>query len=167
MKYYRTIYCTTWDKPAFTQLSTDAQLVWLFIVTGPHTDRIPGLYSLGAGAMADRLADKGEPWEGSRIQAALEEMMSLGLIAVHRRPNVIYMPGLLNEYRPNNLNILIGWGKALQNIPDCPLKEEWLAELWRHCVERGDTENGNWRDYYHQAIGDEPACGEGASEPAA
>ena len=55
---YRKVEVKTWGDAKFRRLSKiqpSGQALWLFLITGPHTGPIPGLFRAGRAAMAEEL----------------------------------------------------------------------------------------------------------------
>ena len=58
MSRYRKIEVKTWSDEQFRQLSPmppSGQGLWFFLLTGPHTGPIPGLFRAGRAALAEEL----------------------------------------------------------------------------------------------------------------
>ncbi|MCE4343948.1 hypothetical protein ABQW67_19700 [Xanthomonas hortorum] len=55
---YRKVEVRTWGDEKFRALSPmppSGQGLWLYLITGPHTGPIPGLFRAGRAAMAEEL----------------------------------------------------------------------------------------------------------------
>src|SRR5690606_40731189 len=63
---FRKVDPRVWDDDKFIELSDDAKLLWLLILTGPQTSYVPGLMTTGIGTLAEVLR-KGSRSEERRV----------------------------------------------------------------------------------------------------
>jgi uncharacterized phage protein (TIGR02220 family) len=110
------------------------QFLWIYLLTGHHTDGLPGLYLVGEAALAESL---GWPLEDLRKQFAA--LQSLGMALADWNAHVVYLPNALRYQAPNNPKHLQGWGKAFRRVPECALRAAWLQQLKDDAVRRGPT----------------------------
>ena len=77
MTRYSRVERMLWGDKRFAALShpqPNAQFLWLYLLTGTHNSSLPGLFVLGAGAMAERLR-----WPIASTRKCFEEIVSSGM----------------------------------------------------------------------------------------
>lgn len=124
--WYRTLNVGIWGDAKFRRLSWRAKLLFIYLLTGSHTDGLPGLYAVGAAALAEALGQTVD-----ELIANFAELMSLGMALADWDARVVYLPNAIKHQPPNNPNHLTSWVKMLRRIPECPLKDAWLEQLTR------------------------------------
>jgi hypothetical protein len=108
--------------------------LWIYLLTGEHTDGLPGLYRIGEAALAEALG-----WSLNALREKLEELTSLGMALTDIKARVIYLPNALRYQFPDNPNHIKGLGKSFRRIPECELKDAWLKQLKEIAKELGET----------------------------
>jgi uncharacterized phage protein (TIGR02220 family) len=135
--FYRTLDAGLWGDEKFRQLSppqASGQFLWIYLLTGHHTDGLPGLYLLGEAALAEAL---GWPLEDLRVQFAA--LQSLGMALADWNAHVVFLPNALKYQAPCNQKQLLGWGKAFKRVPECDLKLKWLRQLEAIAARKGNS----------------------------
>lgn len=125
--WYRTIDAGMWGDEKFRRLTRpqpSGQFLWVYLLTGDHTDGLPGLYRLGEAGLAESLG-----WPVEELQLVLAELEALGMAFSDITAHVVYLPNALKYQAPNNPKHLQGWGKAFRRIPECRLKDTWLEQV--------------------------------------
>ena len=125
--WYRALDAGIWGDEKFRQLSPPSpsgQFLWIYLLTGEHTDGLPGLYRVGEAALAEALA-----WPVAELRRALAEITTLRMALVDSNARVIYLPNALRYQPPSNPNQIKSWAKAFRRIPECELKRKWLQQL--------------------------------------
>lgn len=125
--FYRTLDAGLWGDGKFRDLSRPqpcGQYLWVYILTGDHTDGLPGLYKVGEAALAESLG-----WPLDDLRRVFGEIESRGMAAADWEARVMYVPSALKYQPPQNPKHLKGWGKAFRGIPECKLKDSWLQQL--------------------------------------
>lgn len=133
--WYRTLDAGMWGDEKFRRLSRpipSAQFLWIYLLTGEHTDGLPGLYRLGEAALAESLG-----WSVPELRPVFAELETLGMALADITAHVIYLPNALRYQSPNNAKHLQGWGKAFRRIPECALKDAWLQQLVQFAQAKG------------------------------
>jgi hypothetical protein len=95
------------------------QGLWLFLLTGPHTGPIPGLFRAGRAAPAEELG-----WEQEAFDKAFEEVFQLGMAKADWRARVVWIPNAIKCNLPQSPNVVISWVGEWHLIPECDLKHE-------------------------------------------
>lgn len=128
---YRKVEVRTWGDEKFRELSPmppSGQGLWLFLICGPHTGPIPGLFRAGRAAMAEELG-----WEMEAFDKAFGEVLQQGMAKADFRARVVWVPKAIKHNRPESPNVVRSWASEFDLIPECSLKWEALAAL-RDCI---------------------------------
>ncbi|TDB26835.1 hypothetical protein ATCM_03775 [Stenotrophomonas sp. ATCM1_4] len=124
---YRKVEVRTWGDEKFRRLSPMppcGQGLWLFLITGPHTGPIPGLFRAGRAAMAEEL-----DWDVEAFDKAFGEAFREGMVKADFKARVVWVPKAINHNRPESPNVVLSWAAEFDLIPECPLKWEALDYL--------------------------------------
>lgn len=124
MSPYRPISVDMWDDAKFVALSVEAKLLWVCVLAGPHTRNLPGLAVVGLGALSDTMRMK-----PSVIEKVFAELLASDLIQYDERTRVLRIPNAPRYNPPANANVVRGWRKTFDRIPDCPLKHDHIESL--------------------------------------
>lgn len=133
--WYRTIDAGIWGDDKFRRLSRPSpcgQYLWIYLLTGDHTDGLPGLYRLGEASLAEALG-----WPIEELRAAFAELAALDMALADTTAHVIYLPNALKYQAPTNPKHLQGWGKSYRRIPECELRSVWLQKLYGWAEKKG------------------------------
>lgn len=124
---YRKVEVRTWGDEKFRRLSQMppcGQGLWLFLITGPHTGPIPGLFRAGRAAMAEELG-----WEIEAFDEAFGEAFREGMVKADFKARVIWLPSAIKHNRPESPNVVRSWAAEFDLIPECDLKREAFEAL--------------------------------------
>lgn len=127
MARYRKIDTRMWGDSKFRALSSpapSAKYLWIFLLTGPHTTNLPGLFRAGERSLAEEL---GWPLEGFRKGFA--ELYRQGLVRADWNARVVWIPNAIKYNPPENPNVVKGWRDAWDEVPECALKTEAYERL--------------------------------------
>jgi len=119
MSRYHNIHCRIWSDDKFPFSSDDCQLVFFHLLTSPMSTQF-GLYKASIPALA---AEK--RWPEKRYTKGFREAFEKGFIKYDEKHQVILIPRFLKYNKPNNPNVLISWGKAYNELPECEVKYEF------------------------------------------
>ncbi|MGQ3002503.1 MAG: hypothetical protein ACT6UH_22360 [Hydrogenophaga sp.] len=120
---YRKVEVRTWGDAKFRALSPIppcGQGLWLFLITGPHTGPIPGLFRAGRAAMAEELG-----WELDAFDEAFGEAFRQGMVEADFKARVMWVPNAIKHNKPESPNVVKSWAAEFNLIPECELK--WSA----------------------------------------
>ena len=122
---YRAIYTKLWDDERVITLQPIEKLVYLFILTGPHTTSVPGFYPLRAGQIAGHLDITRDEAETSLANLKRAGLIDYDAVA-------IITPKFTKYHRPGNPNIAKGWAKILSTMPKSRVMCDWIEalDLW-------------------------------------
>lgn len=116
-----------WSDEKFRELSPlppCGQGLWLFLLTGPQTGPIPGLFRTGRAALADELN-----WTVEAFDEAFAEAFRLGLVKADWKAKVVWIPNAIKCNRPESANVIKSWRNEWDLIPECDLKREAFDHL--------------------------------------
>lgn len=124
---YRKVEVRTWGDEKFRALSpmpACGQGLWLFLITGPHTGPIPGLFRAGRAAMAEEL-----DWELEAFDKAFQEAFQQGMVKADFKARVMWLPSAIKHNKPESPNVVKSWATEFDLIPECDLKREAFESL--------------------------------------
>jgi hypothetical protein len=141
---YRKISTRMWADARFLGLSTpppNGQSLWLYLLTGPHTNNIPGLFVAGEAMLAEALGWNVEGFREAFAELSSEvvadDLTEAQAMALRRRcvdghseamvkvdwnHRVVFLPAAIKHNAPESPNVVKGWRVAWSEVPDCPLK---------------------------------------------
>lgn len=119
MANWRPVDVRVWNDRKFLAGGDDARLLWLYLLTCPSLP-IPGVVLGGDGALAEMLG-----WTPERLRERFQELSRNGL-RVAREGRIVWLRNALNYQPPSNPNMVKGWAKLWDNVPEGELK----LELW-------------------------------------
>lgn len=117
-RIYRHVECGTWDSADFLALSApkepSAQFLWLYLMTGPQTGPIPGLYRLSLAETAERFG-----WPVESTRDAFNEIVGRGMAAYDAQTRVVWLPKAIQQNRnaPASPNVVKSWRRPWTEIP--------------------------------------------------
>lgn len=118
---YRTISVKMWGDDRFSRLSRpnpNAQTLWVYLLTGPHTTALPGAFVAGEASLAEALG-----WPSVSLKKAFKEVLAEGLAEADTTTRLVFLPKALRHNPPQSPNVVIAWRKAFDELPDCALKQ--------------------------------------------
>lgn len=121
---YRKIDPRLWDDEKFIDLLAVEKLLWLYILTGPHTTSLPGLWIVGMGEFVDGLR-----LEAKYLEKGFARLERMGRLIRNPRVRVIRVPNAPRYNRPDNARVLKSWFKLWSDIPECQQKYDHLESL--------------------------------------
>jgi hypothetical protein len=122
MARYRKIDTRMWGDSKFRELSSpqpSGKYLWMFLLTGPQTSNVPGLFHAGEMALAEELE-----WTVEAFREAFGEASSKGLVEADWKARVVWVPNAVRYNQPESPNVVKSWRYAWDEIPECALKAE-------------------------------------------
>jgi len=119
---YRKIHLRMWGDQKFLRLSPlkpSGQALWIYLLTGPHQNQIPGLFRAGPASLAEALG-----WPLEAFREAFREVFAEGLIEADEKTFLIWIPNALKYNSPVSPNVVRSWRNSWNDIPECELKEK-------------------------------------------
>jgi len=127
MARFRKLDVRVWADSKFRDLSSpgpSGKYLWFFLLTGPHTTNIPGLFRAGEMALAEELG-----WSIEGFRKVFVELFSKGLVRADWKARVVWVPNAIKYNSPENPNVVKSWRTTWDEIPECSLKTEANARL--------------------------------------
>lgn len=134
---YRKVKITMWDDPKFCELSPlppSGQSLFIYLLTGPFTGIIPGLFKAGRAALAEELG-----WEQKAFDLALGEALGLGLVKADLKARIFWLPNAAKHNPPMSGNVIKSWVRPFELLPECPLKWDAWESLRAACYGVSET----------------------------
>jgi hypothetical protein len=133
---YRRISTRMWGDEKFRRLSKpkpNGQSLWQFLLTGPQTTAVPGLFAHGEAGLAEMLE-----WPLAGFRKAWRELEQLGMVKADWRARLVWIPNAVAHNPPESPNVVRSWRATVNDIPECALKVEALAALGQRCKAFGE-----------------------------
>jgi len=136
-RIYRPVECFLWRDPRFASLSVDSKILWLYLLTSPHSLPIPGWITA---TRIDIVLDLGWwseddpdalPDALSRFVAAFEPIVEMGWAREDRSARVVMLPKAVRRRLPISSKNVIGWFNSIREIPKTDLMSVWAVEALR------------------------------------
>lgn len=127
LKRYRRVSLQTWGDKKFRELSRpapNAQTLWLFLITGPHTSAIPGLLHVGQAGLAESLS-----WSLPALRRCWQEIADKEMGEANWDAPLIWLPNALKHNPPESLNVVKSWATTFDTLPECALKAKAEAYI--------------------------------------
>ncbi|WP_207000686.1 hypothetical protein [Trinickia mobilis] len=124
---FRKIEVRMWGDEKFCKLTPIppcGQGLWVYLLTGPHTGPIPGIFRIGRAAMAEELN-----WDIEAFDEAFREAFQQGIVKADWKAKVVWIPNAVACNRPESPNVVTSWGSEWELIPECDLKRESYESL--------------------------------------
>lgn len=127
MARHKKIDVRMWGDEKFRSLSKSApngQTLWFYLLTGPHTTSIPGLFMAGEMALSEALG-----WPVKAFREAFQEVLSKGMAEADFEARVVWIPKAMLYNPPESPNVVKSWRIYWDEIPECPLKHKAYQHL--------------------------------------
>lgn len=118
MAKYRKISPKIWNDAKFRTLSDNAKLVFFMLLTHPQTSAIGTLRAFPQG-LAPEMG-----WSEEAFRAAFNEAFHKGMVRSSEKDGLIWLPNFMKHNAPESPNVLKSWAGALDECPECSLKDE-------------------------------------------
>ena len=105
-----------------TPLQPSGQALWIYLLTGPHTGPVPGLFVIGRAALAEILG-----WDEEAFSKAFAEVFAEGLVEFDAKSRLWFIPKAIRHNMPANPNVVRSWRGPLALMPECDLRERAMA----------------------------------------
>jgi hypothetical protein len=136
MALYSKVLRRTWVDERFRRLSAaepNAQTLWLRLLTGPECGSIPGCIAANDAGLARALG-----WKLKPFQERFAELSREGLAEADWEAGFVWLPKAIRHNLPANPNVVKGWGKRWDELPECALKAQALRNLKRFVEPLGE-----------------------------
>jgi hypothetical protein len=120
---YQNIHSQIWTDEKFIELSSDAKMLFIYVMTSPHSNSI-GIYVLPKPYISCDLA-----WDIKRLLKPFEELLNNGLIFYDERVKLICVKNHL-KYNPiENENQSKAASKIINELPKSHLYQTLMEQL--------------------------------------
>lgn len=132
MGRYRKIEIRTWADDKFLTLSSpspNGQTLWFYLLTGPHTNSIPGLFVIGKSALAEALKwdETDDLLDGFR--KAFQELLDAKMIRFDQKTRLVWIPKAIKYNLPESPNVIRSWKGQVRELPESILLTEALCSI--------------------------------------
>lgn len=127
MSRYRKVEVRTWSDKKFralTPIPPCGRGLWLFLMTGPHTGPIPGLFRAGRAALAEELG-----WDIEDFDKAFSEVLAQGMAEADFEARLVWLPNAIKHNQPQSPNVVRSWYAEFDLLPECELKTRAVNAL--------------------------------------
>lgn len=136
----------TWDDPDFCDLSSppaNAQTLWMYLLSGPYTTRVPGVLFGGRAAMAEALH-----WSQQDFDNCFAEIESKGMAVADWRARIVYLPKAFAQPTnwPHSPSVCVTWRKVINDLPECDLVRRIDHDLRMRLLELGEQFLNSYSD---------------------
>lgn len=124
---YRRVSVRMYGDEKFMRLSPllpSGQALWIYLLTGPHTGAIPGVFVIGKAALAEVLG-----WEDEAFAKAFAEVFGEGLIEFDKKSRLWFIPNAIKHNMPANPNVVRSWRSHIALLPECEMRDRIFEHL--------------------------------------
>ena len=115
---FRLVYTSLWGDATFRSLSRmqpSTQALWLYLTTGPHTTGLEGLFQATEVGLAHKLG-----WTLEDFRICWAEIDHAGWGRADWDADVVWLPRLIGDGKPDNHKVVIGWESLVAGHPRVP-----------------------------------------------
>lgn len=106
-------------------LQASGQALWIYLLTGPHTGPVPGVFVIGKAAMAEAL-----DWEQKAFEEAFAEVLGEGLVEFDPKTRLWFIPNAIRHNMPANPNVVRSWRGPWALLPECAMRTSIAERLF-------------------------------------
>lgn len=152
---YRRLTVRMYGDDRFMQLSPvqpSGQSLWIYLLTGPHTGPLPGVFVVGRAALAETLE-----WSSEAFEKAFQEVIGEGLAEFEPKTRMWFIQNAIRHNVPHNPNVVKSWRTHWLLLPECELRERIFSHFAAALYEVSEA--------FGNAF--EKACGKAFDKPSA
>lgn len=123
MARYRKIDVRMWNDRKFRELSDNAKLVFILLLTHPDTTQI-GTIRTRVSNLADELG-----WQRDAMSHAIQEVTLNGMIDADEKAGLMVINNFLKYNTPSSPNAFKSWRELIDLMPECDLLDRHVASL--------------------------------------
>jgi hypothetical protein len=127
MSRYRRIATRLWADEHVRALSAprpSGRFLWIYLLTGPHTTSVPGLFRVRLGGLAEELG-----WSRKALERCWRELEAKPMLHFDDGTGLVYIPRALAYNPPESPNVVRSWRAVLSELPEGDLLRRALAEI--------------------------------------
>lgn len=156
---YRRVTVRMYGDERFMRLSPQlpsGQSLWVYLLTGPHTGPIPGVFVAGRAALAEALG-----WEPEPFAKAFREVLAEGLAEFDDKTRMCFVPNAVRHNMPPNPNVVKSWRTAWLQLPECALRDRIHDHLSTVLSEVSEAFGNAFSEGCAKSLGNPSAKGSG------
>jgi hypothetical protein len=147
MGRYANVERKVWSDAKFASLSDGAKLLWLYFLTCIEATPLPGILLGGKAHFAEAMG-----WELEPFTKRYGELFANGMANGNWGVRLVYLPKALRYNPPANPNVVIGWARYWDELPECEQKTAWFEDM-QGLVERlGEPFAKPFRERYAKPV---------------
>jgi hypothetical protein len=123
MARYRKVDPRIWNDAKFSAVSDDAKLLFLYVMTHPHSTALGAFRATIPGLSAEL------NWPVARGREAFGQLTAARMIEHDEQAGFIGLPNFLKYNRPESPNVVRSWSEGFHLIPECGLKDRLAARM--------------------------------------
>lgn len=132
MARYKKIDVRIWNDAKFNALSSDAQLIFLYLLTSPQTTM------LGAVPVDKHTVSRILKFDDIRYGIGYKQLSQYGMLE-YDEAGIFWIKNFLKYNPPENPKVVISYASLLDLFPECPLLIKIAKSVLRACEARGDS----------------------------
>lgn len=110
---------------ALSPVKPSGQSLWLYLITGPHTNSVPGLFVAGEAQLAEALR-----WDMDAFRSCWREIAACGMAEADWIARLVWLPRAICHNIPESPNVVTSWRVHLDELPACELRDRAFARLF-------------------------------------
>jgi len=147
MARFRKVETRIWNDEKFRDLSDQAKLVFLLILTHPHMASLGAMRETIPGLAAEL------GWEEETLSEGFREGLAKGLLEHDPKACFVGLPNFLKYNAPENPNVVLSWIQQADLIPECEAKKALVLRVKIHCQARGKAFVEAFRKAFGEPLG--------------
>lgn len=132
MARYKKIDVRIWNDAKFNALSSDARLIFLFMLTSPQTTMV------GAVPVDKHTVSRILKFDEIRYGIGYKQLSEYGMLE-YDEAGIYWIKNFLKYNPPENPKVVISWSSLLDLFPECPLLIKIAKSVLKACETRGES----------------------------
>lgn len=132
MARYKKIDVRIWNDAKFNALSSDARLIFLFMLTAPQTTMV------GAVPVDKHTVSRILKFDEIRYGIGYKQLSEYGMLE-YDEAGIFWIKNFLKYNPPENPKVVISWSSLLDLFPECPLLIKVAKSVLKACETRGEA----------------------------
>lgn len=132
MARYKKIDVRIWNDAKFNALSSDAQLIFLYLLTSPQTTM------LGAVPVDKHTVSRILKFDDIRYGIVYKQLSEYGMLE-YDEAGIFWIKNFLKYNPPENPKVVISWSSLLDLLPECQLLIKIAKSVLKACETRGEA----------------------------
>lgn len=132
MARYKKIDVRIWNDAKFNALSSDARLIFLFMLTAPQTTMV------GAVPVDKHTVSRILKFDDIRYGIGYKQLSEYGMLE-YDEAGIFWIKNFLKYNPPENPKVVISWSSLLDLFPECQLLIKIAKSVLKACETRGEA----------------------------